>query len=111
MIPKGTVLQLSPAVMNLHPLIWGSTAAQFDPDRWASRTGDAASVFAFESFHHGTRMCVGRMLTLMEMKTFLAEMVTRFHVGSLVGGKDLEVAGPTFTLRPKDKLCVSLTAL
>ncbi|KAM0247960.1 hypothetical protein ACHAP5_003744 [Fusarium lateritium] len=110
MIPKGTVIQLSPAVMNTHPSVWGPTAQDFNPDRWNDLTGDATSAYAFETFHNGPRMCIGKQLSMMEMKVMLVEMVRKFKIdkpqGS--GNKAVEVAGPTFTLRPKEKLVVRL---
>lgn len=97
--------------MNLHPLVWGDQAEEFHPDRWDYLTGDAASAYAFEAFHNGPRMCIGRNLTSIEMKIFLLEMVTRFEIRSADQNKELEVAGPTFTLRPKNKLQVRLSAI
>ncbi|KAF4454666.1 benzoate 4-monooxygenase cytochrome P450 [Fusarium albosuccineum] len=113
MIPKGTVIQLSPAVMNTHPSIWGPAAQTFDPDRWNNLTGDAASAYAFETFHNGPRMCIGKQLSMLEMKVMLAEMVRRFRIEKPLGFEDkpVQVAGPTFTLRPKEKLVVRLVEL
>ncbi|KAF7546811.1 hypothetical protein G7Z17_g8170 [Cylindrodendrum hubeiense] len=106
-IPKGTAIQLSPAVMNLHTSVWGPTAADFDPDRWDSLCGAAASPYAFETFHNGPRMCIGKQLAMMEMKAMLVELVGRFRIEAK-GEGPLEVARPTFTLRPKEKLVVRL---
>ncbi|KAF5658643.1 cytochrome P450 monooxygenase [Fusarium heterosporum] len=110
MIPKGTVIQLSPAVMNTHPSVWGPTARKFNPDRWNELAGDATSAYAFETFHNGPRMCIGKQLSMMEMKVMLVEMVRKFKIKKPLGSdcKPVEVAGPTFTLRPKDKLVVRL---
>ncbi|KAM0274728.1 hypothetical protein ACHAPA_000832 [Fusarium lateritium] len=110
MIPKGTVIQLSPAVMNTHPSVWGPTAQDFNPDRWNDLTGDATSAYAFETFHNGPRMCIGKQLSMMEMKVMLVEMVRKFKIDKPQGSenKAVEVAGPTFTLRPKEKLVVRL---
>lgn len=109
-IPKGTVIQLSPAVMNLSPAVWGLTAADFDPGRWDALPGAAASPYAFETFHNGPRMCIGKQLSIMEMKAVLAELVGRFRIEAK-GDGPLEVARPTFTLRPKEKLVVRLVEL
>ncbi|KAH7016898.1 cytochrome P450 [Ilyonectria destructans] len=109
-IPKGTVIQLSPAVMNLHPSVWGPTAGDFDPDRWDTLSGAAASPFAFETFHNGPRMCIGKKLAIMEMKVMIVELVGRFRIEA-DGDGPLEIAQPTFTLRPKEKLVVRLVEL
>lgn len=113
-LPKGTVIQLSPAVMNTHPSVWGPTARTFDPDRWDDLEGSAAaSAYAFETFHNGPRMCIGKHLSMMEMKVMLAEMVRRFRIEKPLGFEErpVEVAAPTFTLRPKEKLVLRLVEL
>ena len=96
--------------MNLHPLVWGEDAQTFNPDRWDNLTGDAASAYAFETFHNGPRMCIGKQLSMMEMKVFLIELVSRFQIET-IDGTTVEVAKPTFTLRMKDKLVVRLVEL
>nr|RBR00187.1 hypothetical protein FVER53263_06280 [Fusarium verticillioides] len=110
MIPKGAVIQLSPAVMNMHPLVWGQDAQEFNPDRWNDLAGDAISAYAFETFHNGPRMCIGKQLSFMEMKIMLVEMVRKFKIEKPLGSQDkqVEVAGPAFTLRPKENLVVRL---
>ncbi|RGP74239.1 hypothetical protein FLONG3_6151 [Fusarium longipes] len=112
-IPKGTVVQLSPAVMNTHPSVWGPDAQFFNPDRWENLTGTAASTYAFETFHNGPRMCIGKQLSMMEMKVMLVEILRKFKIEKPFGGEDkeVEVAGPTFTLRPKEKLVVRLVEM
>ncbi|RBQ73979.1 hypothetical protein FVER14953_06280 [Fusarium verticillioides] len=113
MIPKGAVIQLSPAVMNMHPLVWGQDAQEFNPDRWNDLAGDATSAYAFETFHNGPRMCIGKQLSFMEMKIMLVEMVRKFKIEKPLGSQDkqVEVAGPAFTLRPKENLVVRLVAM
>lgn len=110
-VPKSTVIQLSPAVINMHPSIWGADAAEFKPDRW-TQTGPFPRIpgFAFETFHNGPRKCIGMNLSLVEMKVFIAQIVSRFQVDPIDDGP-IEVASPAFTLRPKDKLRVRLQEL
>ncbi|RBA17075.1 hypothetical protein FPRO05_01799 [Fusarium proliferatum] len=113
MIPKGAVIQLSPAVMNTHPLVWGPDAQEFNPDRWSDLRGDTRSAYAFETFHNGPRMCIGKQLSFMEMKIMLVEMVRKFKIEKPLGNeeKQVEVAGPAFTLRPKENLVVRLVEM
>ena len=96
--------------MNLHPLVWGEDANIFNPDRWDNLKGDATSAYAFETFHNGTRMCIGKQLSILEMKVFLIELVSRFQIEA-IEGRTVEVAKPTFTLRMKEKLVVRLVEL
>lgn len=99
--------------MNFHPSVWGPAATDFDPGRWDNLTGDATNVYAFETFHNGSRMCIGKQLAMMEMKMMLVELVRRFRIEVPLGdeNKPVEIARPTFTLRPKDKLVVRLVEL
>lgn len=111
-IPKGTIVQLSPAMINLSPEIWGPDAESFRPDRWNKLDGTpSSSAYAFETFHNGTRMCFGRQLAMTEMKSILVELLSRFRVEALDLGAPLELASPSFTLRPKEKLRVRLAEL
>ncbi|KAI9146745.1 Cytochrome P450 monooxygenase FSL4 [Paramyrothecium foliicola] len=105
-VPKGTVLQLSPAVINLHPNVWGERSTEFDPRRWEDPKGPATNAYALQTFHNGPRMCIGKQLAIMEIKVMLIELVMRFQIDNMVG--EVEVAKPTLTLRPKTKLSVRL---
>ncbi|KAI5463719.1 cytochrome P450 [Mariannaea sp. PMI_226] len=101
LIPKGTVIQLAPA---------GSDAGEFNPDRWSKPDGPTHDNFAFETFHNGSRMCIGKNLVTLEMKAIIAELVSRFQIDPAQEGP-IEIASPAFTLRPKHKLKVNLREL
>ncbi|KAI1470021.1 cytochrome P450 [Daldinia caldariorum] len=118
-IPKGTQIDLNIPLVHQHPLIWGPDAPQFDPDRWDRLSGDAATPFAFEAFLQGPRTCPGRNFALVEVKTFLVELVPRWHFhgierrgGELLAsgeerlGKGVKLANPSLTYRPADELLV-----
>uniref|UniRef100_A0A8H7K2H3 Cytochrome P450 n=1 Tax=Bionectria ochroleuca TaxID=29856 RepID=A0A8H7K2H3_BIOOC len=107
-IPKGTVIHPCPGVINLHPQVWGPTASEFDPDRWDNLQGAAANAYAFETFHNGPRVCIGKQLSIVEMKVMLIKMVTKFRIEAVDEHAQIELASPSFTLRPKEKLCVRL---
>ncbi|VUC33351.1 unnamed protein product [Clonostachys rosea] len=107
-IPKGTVIHPCPGVINLHPQVWGPTASEFDPDRWDNLQGVAANAYAFETFHNGPRVCIGKQLSIVEMKVMLIKMVTKFRIEAVDEQAQIELASPSFTLRPKEKLCVRL---
>ncbi|CAI6090908.1 unnamed protein product [Clonostachys chloroleuca] len=107
-IPKGTVIHPCPAVINLHPQVWGPTASEFNPDRWDNLQGAASNAYAFETFHNGPRVCIGKQLSIVEMKVMLIKMVTKFRIEAVDEQAQIELASPSFTLRPKEKLCVRL---
>ncbi|KAA1476608.1 cytochrome P450 [Dentipellis sp. KUC8613] len=61
-IPKGTICIANIQAMNHDPRIFGSDAAQFNPDRYLDATGamKAASSDDHHTFGFGRRICVGR---------------------------------------------------
>lgn len=108
-IPKGTTIQTVPAMIQLHPKIWGDDANVFRPDRWDKLEGNASSPFAFEAFLNGPRICPGKALAMLEVKVLLVELIKAFHFEDVDG--ELEVRNPSLTLRPKDGLRVRVRRL
>ncbi len=106
-IPKGTTLLGSPAVLHRNPKIWGDDCDEFRPDRWDKLEGLAADPWAFAAFSQGPRVCIGKMLTMMEFKLVLLEIVSKFEFEALgdVGG-NIELVNPSPLLRPKGGLKV-----
>ena len=102
-IPKGTSIQIQPAVLQKNPTIWGEDCDIFDPDRWDRLEGEAADAIAFSAFLHGPRSCIGKAMSLLEFKTILIEIASRFEF-ELVDhrpGERVEVLNPSPLLRPE----------
>lgn len=90
-VPKGTPIILAPWAVNKSEEMWGSDAGKFDPDRWLHKTtreggeagaGTAAgapSNFAFMTFLHGPRGCIGMTFARAEFACLLAAWVGRFE--------------------------------
>lgn len=78
-IPKGTQLDVTVPVVHFHPHVWGADAAVFDPDRWDTLTGDAASPYAWEPFIQGARICPGKNLAMIEVKAILVELIAKWR--------------------------------
>ncbi|MEX3814543.1 cytochrome P450 [Paraburkholderia sp. BR13439] len=79
-IPKGTVLTLLTRQPALQP---GSVSPMrtFDPDRWLGASGATSShQVGFVPFGSGPRLCPGRKLALMEVKSALAMMCRNFNI-------------------------------
>lgn len=111
LLPKGTIVNLSPAMMNMNPAIWGEDVGHFKPDRWNKRDKLSGDAYAFESFHNGPRHCIGKRLSLMELKVMLIELVSRIEIDHNGGPYDLPFACPSFTLRPAEKLRVKIKVI
>ncbi len=79
-IPKGTVIML----LMRHVALQDENFAQgrrFDPDRWLeSRDGRAHDRRAFSPFGGGPRICPGRSLALLEIRTVLAMLCRNFDL-------------------------------
>ncbi|KAF5724714.1 aat family amino acid transporter [Fusarium mundagurra] len=102
-IPKGTTVQLVPAVTQLNPEIWGPDVETFNPDRWDRLSGDALSPYAMETFSNGPRMCPGKALALLNMKVLLVGLIRDFKIES-VGDEEVEFRNPSLTLKSKSPL-------
>ncbi|KAF5620144.1 nicotinamide mononucleotide permease [Fusarium sp. NRRL 52700] len=102
-IPKGTTVQLVPAITQLNPEIWGPDVDVFNPDRWDRLSGDALSPYAMETFSNGPRMCPGKALALLNMKVLLVGLIRDFRI-EIVGGEEVEFRNPSLTLKSKRPL-------
>jgi cytochrome P450 len=85
-VPKGTRIMLIPWAVNRSEELWGPDAAKFNPERWMpsennpySANGGAASNYAFLTFLHGPRGCIGQGFAKSEFACLLAAWVGRFE--------------------------------
>ncbi|KAI0899890.1 cytochrome P450 [Annulohypoxylon nitens] len=86
-VPKGTAVMLSPWATNFDKTLWGPDAHEFNPDRWVPKgpddkkaaSGGASSNYAFMTFLHGPRSCIGLAFAKAEFVCLLATWVGRFE--------------------------------
>ncbi|KAI5868307.1 cytochrome P450 [Durotheca rogersii] len=95
-VPRGTAIIVSPWATNLDTTLWGPDAHLFNPDRWLSPTaaaaaaaaepaatanasGGASSNYAFLTFLHGPRSCIGLAFARAEFACLLAAWAGRFE--------------------------------
>jgi len=85
-IPKGTRVMVVPWATNRQESMWGPTYDQFDPTRWlaadqstVNANGGAKSNYAFLTFLHGPRSCMGQSFARGEFAALLAACVGRFE--------------------------------
>ncbi|RLN55636.1 hypothetical protein BBP00_00008409 [Phytophthora kernoviae] len=108
-VPEGTMVGLPSYVMGRKPSIWGSGCAAFKPERFLdTETGKLLQVppFKFQVFHAGPRICVGINLAMLEMKTVLAGLLSRFHIAVDPGQKVTHRR--SFALPMKDPFMVTI---
>lgn len=79
-LPKGTTITLPPWAINTATELWGPDAGEFVPERWldAEKAGGSSSNFAFMTFLHGPRSCIGEKFARGELACLVAAWVRAF---------------------------------
>jgi len=121
-VPKGTQVMLVPWAINRSEALWGADARVFDPDRWLAKSeadkraasGGAESNYAFMTFLHGPRSCIGMSFAKAEFACLLATWVGRFemelHNKEEADESKVDVKGGV-TARPAEGMYVKATVL
>ena len=85
-IRKGQAVVVSNLLMHRNPNVWGKDASEFRPERHDSPSAlekDAlrfvSGDYDFTSFGGGVRPCIGRHLSLLELRMATALLVRRFE--------------------------------
>jgi 12-hydroxyjasmonoyl-L-amino acid 12-hydroxylase / fatty acid hydroxylase len=86
---KGTRVTFHPYAMGRSHSIWGSDWMEFKPERWIKDgVFQPKSPYCYTVFQAGPRVCIGKELALVEMRTVVAAIVKQFNV--LVHGPHYE---------------------
>ncbi|KAJ3552081.1 hypothetical protein NPX13_g11201 [Xylaria arbuscula] len=119
-IPKGTRVVLAPWATNFDKSLWGADAHEFNPDRWMptsaddkrAASGGATSNFAFMTFLHGPRSCIGQAFAKAEFACILAGWIGRFEFElvdeELKDEKKVDIKGG-ITARPSNGMYMRAT--
>lgn len=104
-IPKGTSIFISPWATNANKDFWGEDAADFNPDRWVgegkANTGGIENNYAFLTFLHGPRSCIGQSFAKGEFACLLAAWAGTFETRFASADYVMQVTNG-LTPRPKD---------
>ncbi|KAG7382096.1 hypothetical protein PHYPSEUDO_005310 [Phytophthora pseudosyringae] len=82
-IEKGTVVVVSKYAAARRKNVWGEDAAEYRPERWFNeKTGEPKNITPpqFITFSTGPRKCIGMRLAMLEMKTVMAVLFSRFDI-------------------------------
>lgn len=113
-IPKGTFFIISPEVVNHMEELWGPDADKFNPDRFMGQgkanNGGANSNYAFLTFLHGPRSCIGQGFAKAELACLLAAVVGRFKFELKDPDAKLELREGA-TVSPRDGVMAKFTPL
>lgn len=101
-VRAGTRVTYHPYSMGRMETIWGSDCHLFKPERWLRHgVGEfmPKNPFEFPVFQGGTRVCLGKEMSIMEMKTVVVSVLREFNI-EMVQGERLPkfVPGLTATL-------------
>ncbi|KAI1296154.1 cytochrome P450 [Xylaria venustula] len=77
-VPGGTTVGTSPWVIHRSPLVWGEDADQFRPERWLESEDPGSLRRFFFAFGGGTRTCIGRNISLLEIEKLVPTLLMRY---------------------------------
>ncbi|KAK8595430.1 hypothetical protein V6N13_016799 [Hibiscus sabdariffa] len=87
-IAKGWLFTYHTYAMGRMEAIWGKNCDEYFPERWLDENGKykQENPFRFPIFHGGPRMCLGKDMAYIQMKSIVAAVMEKFGVEVL--GKD-----------------------
>ena len=113
-IPRGTKIVIAPWATNMNKELWGPDAEEFNPDRWmapgCANSGGATSNYAFLTFLHGPRSCIGQRFAVAELAGLRAAFVGKFEFEMVDPNEKIVIKGG-ITARPRNGMNVKLTAV
>lgn len=112
-VPAGTRVILAPMATNTAVALWGDDAGEFRPDRWldaSARPNAGGANYAFMTFLHGPRSCIGEKFAKAEFACLLAALVGRFEMELVDKDCEVEIMGG-ITSKPKGGLSVRMRLL
>lgn len=96
-VRKGTRVTYHPYAMGRMEKIWGLDCLEFKPERWLKfGTFCPESPFKYPVFQAGVRVCLGKEMSLMEMKIVALSVVHRFDI-KIVAPEDAPRFNPGLT--------------
>ncbi|CDP05189.1 unnamed protein product [Coffea canephora] len=109
-IPRGTNIWIDVVSMHHDKEFWGEDVNEFKPERFKDDVhGGCKHKMGFLPFGFGGRMCIGRNLSIMEYKTVLTLLLTRFSVS--VSPNYRHLPSILLSLRPSQGLPLILTPI
>ncbi|THW55469.1 cytochrome protein [Aureobasidium pullulans] len=107
--PEGTVVGVNAWVMNYDKVIFGEDADTYRPERWLVEPEKVAAMErTFSTFGHGSRTCIGKNISLMEISRLIPEIVSRFDFILTTPGERLETRNNWFVKQTDFKCRLSL---
>ncbi|KAF7005493.1 hypothetical protein CFC21_020610 [Triticum aestivum] len=108
-VHAGDTIFISVHSMGRMEAVWGKDCLDYNPHRWLSDDGNNLRYIPshkFLAFNSGPRMCLGKDIAIMQMKTVIATTVWNFDV-NLVEGQSIQPK-PSIILEMENGLIVKL---
>ncbi|EPS61958.1 hypothetical protein M569_12832, partial [Genlisea aurea] len=89
-VPGGSNITYSIYASGRMKFIWGEDCMEFKPERWISADGkkfETKDQFQFVAFNAGPRICLGKDLAYLQMKSIAASVLLRHRVVVAAGHK------------------------
>ncbi|KAL8501191.1 hypothetical protein ACS0TY_020662 [Phlomoides rotata] len=87
-VSRGTRVTYHPYAMGRMERVWGSDCLEFRPERWLQGgVFKQENPFKYPVFQAGTRVCLGKEMALVEMKTVAVSLIRQF---------DIQIANPGY---------------
>ncbi|KAL8200914.1 hypothetical protein R6Q57_012253 [Mikania cordata] len=86
-VPAGSAITYSIYSTGRMKFIWGEDVLEFRPERWLSDDGKKFEIkdqFQFVSFNAGPRICLGKDLAYLQMKSIAAALLLRHRLTVVV---------------------------
>lgn len=110
-VPAGSTVTYSIYSVGRMETIWGKDCLEFKPERWLSPEGDKfegpKDGYKFVAFNAGPRICLGKDLAYLQMKSVATAVLLRYQLG-LAAGHRVEQK-MSLTLFMKNGLRVNLS--
>ncbi|KAJ6838431.1 cytochrome P450 94A1-like [Iris pallida] len=108
-VKKGWFVSYQSYAMGRMESIWGTDCREYKPERWLDAGGvfRPESPFKFPAFHGGPRICLGKEMAYIQMKSIAACILERFVV-QVVDSSKIPQQMMSLTLRMKGGLPVRM---
>lgn len=100
-VGKGWFADYSAYAMGRMERIWGYDCREFKPERWLDDDGkfQALDQFKYPVFHAGFRLCLGKEMAYLQMKSVVVALMHEFEVQVVDGGGTPEkMVDPPYSL-------------
>ncbi|KZV15727.1 hypothetical protein F511_32845 [Dorcoceras hygrometricum] len=100
-VGKGWFADYSSYAMGRMERLWGANCREFQPERWLDENGvfQASDQFKFPVFHCGPRLCLGKDMAYVQMKSVAAAIMYGYEViAADGGGRPERISNPPYTL-------------